>query len=418
MSVAIRIDQDITRELAWFSTAFETTSDGRIAWPMEVDQHTFQLIASLSFVPRIVDHEKDGAIWSAINECAKSKKFDEKTFVRHLRTEIVKIRSKPTATHSVLAQINVPKNQKIPKTLSSYYGPMVPQAQILPGQLRILKEEHAFKSRLASFEDDFLFVRAKIKARDGRSALEEGIRSIQFSLGLLNLASQGYGLSKRFGIPSVPLGTYLLSSPVIVVDNDNRKMGGWLSDSSYPRQFKFNFTARRDDLDDLTTYTKRWMKRINRIDFPDRFATAIVLFQDGLSATQVDVALIKLWTCIELVTSRADGKEPLERAIERASSIFTPPELTRVRLDFIANSRHAVVHKGESGGHSLLCAQWASIYAGELLRFAAFNRHNLTKYADILDYLSSPISERRLKQNIRMSRLRLRALAQRSKARS
>ncbi|BBO09241.1 hypothetical protein [Bradyrhizobium sp. TM102] len=276
MSVAIKIDRDISQELLWLSAAFETNSDGRIAWPMEVDQHTFQLIASLSFTPKIADHEKDGAIWSAMNECAKTKKFDERAFVRHLRDAIVKIRSKPTSAHSVLAQINVPKSKKTPKSLSSYYG-------------------------------------------------------------------------------------------------------------------------------------------LSRIDFPDRLATAIVLFQDGLSATQVDVALIKLWTCIELVTSRADAKEPLEKAIERASSIFTPPELTRVRLDFIANSRHAVVHKGESGEHSLLCAQWASIYAGELLRFAAFNKHNLTKYADILDYLSSPISERRLKQNIRMSRLRLRALAQRSK---
>ncbi|MCK1698156.1 hypothetical protein [Bradyrhizobium sp. 144] len=416
MSVAIKIDRDISRELHWLSAAFETTNDGRIAWPMEVDQHTFQLIASLSFVPKIPDHEKDGAIWSAINECAKNKKFDDKAFIRHLREAIVEIRSKPTSAHSVLAQINVPKKEKIPKSLSSYYGSIVPQARILPSQLRILKEEHAFETRLASFEDDFLFVRAKIKARDGRSALGEGIRSIQFALGLLNLASQGYGLSKRFGIPSVPLGKYLLSSPVIVVDQDNKKMGGWISDSSYPRQFKFNFTARRDDLDDLATYTKRWIKRIGRVDFPDRLATAIVLFQEGLSATQVDVALIKLWTCIELVTSRADGREPLEKAIERASSIFRPPEMTRVRLDFIANSRHAVVHKGESGEHSLLCAQWASIYAGELLRFAAFNKHKLTKYADILDYLSSPISEPRLKQNIRMSKLRLRALAQRAKA--
>lgn len=416
MSVSIRINRDICRELNWFSKAFQKTDDGRIAWPMECDQHTFQVIASLSFNPKITDHEKDGAIWSAINECAKAAKFDDRTFIRHLRDEIVKIRSKPTSPHSVLAQINVPKNRKIPKFLSSYYGPMAVQAQISPGQLSLLKNEHAFKTRTSYFEDDFLFVRAKIKARDGRSALEEGIRSIQFSLGLLNLASRGYGLSKRFGVPGAPLGTYLLSSPVFVVDQSQKKMGGWLSDSSYPRQFKFNFTARRDDLSDLTAYTKRWMTQIGRIDFPDRLATAIVLFQEGLSATQVDIALIKLWTCIELVTSRPDGKEPLEKLIERASSIFASPGATKDRLDFIANSRHAVVHKGESGEHSLLCAQWASIYAGELLGFAAFNKHRLRKYADIIEYLSAPIVDARLKQNIRMSKLRLRALEERSNA--
>jgi hypothetical protein len=58
----------------------------------------------------------------------------------------------------------------------------------------------------------------------------------------------------------------------------------------------------------------------------------------------------------------------------------------------------------------LLCAQWASIYAAELIGFCAFNRYNLKKHADILDYLSVPRSVERIEEVIKIHRLRLKSL--------
>jgi hypothetical protein len=201
-------------------------------------------------------------------------------------------------------------------------------------------------------EDDFLFLRTKVQARDGRSAIDEGIRNLQFCIGVLNLVIVGFGLSKRFGLPGAPLGRLLLASSTLLVDQNKRTVGDWVGDNNYPRAFKQSFTAKDVDLDELVPYARRWVRQIKRTDFSDRISTAIILFQEGLSATQVDVALIKLWTCIELLTARPDGREPIERAIDRASSIFSAPQITKLRLEFIANSRHAVVHKGESGEHA------------------------------------------------------------------
>jgi hypothetical protein len=84
--------------------------------------------------------------------------------------------------------------------------------------------------------------------------------------------------------------------------------------------------------------------------------------------------------------------------------------MSKLRLTFIADSRHAVVHRGEDGNHALLCAQWASIYAAELIGFCAFNRHGLKKHSDILDYLSVPRSVERIEEVIKIHQLRLKSL--------
>ncbi|CCD94177.1 hypothetical protein BRAO375_320010 [Bradyrhizobium sp. ORS 375] len=414
MSVSIKVKTDISQELKWLSKAYEN-NEGRISWPGgEIDEYTFQVIASLSFTPNLADHEKDDAIWTTINECAKLGKFDQNTFIRKLREASEAIRSRPASKYTLLTQINVPKNSNSCKRLNSLNGAIHLQDSLSRQQLGMLEEERTFAAYRSEFHDDFLFARVTVKARHARSALQDGIRSLQLSLGLLNLAARGYGLSKRMGIPGVPLGQFLIASPAFLLDHEKRKMGSWLSDSDFPNRFKFHFTAKRVDLKELSTFTKRWIGKIERTDFSDRFSTAITLFQEALSARQVDIALIKFWTCIELLTSRPDGKEPLERAIARASSIFIPPAPTKTRLEFIANSRHALVHKGGDGEHALLCAQWASIYAGELLGFSGFNAHGLTKHSEILEHLSTPLCEDRLRTSIRMSQLRLKALSKRS----
>jgi hypothetical protein len=100
------------------------------------------------------------------------------------------------------------------------------------------------------------------------------------------------------------------------------------------------------NLVELAPYTRTWVRQIKATDFPERLTSAVILFQEGISANHIDTTLIKLWTCIELLCARPDQRESLERVIARAATIFADPDMSKLRLTFIAESRHAVVHRG------------------------------------------------------------------------
>ena len=53
----------------------------------------------------------------------------------------------------------------------------------------------------------------------------------------------GYGVSKRFGFPNAPIGTFLSASPIFIVDTAAGKLGNWQSENHYPTPWKRNFSV-------------------------------------------------------------------------------------------------------------------------------------------------------------------------------
>jgi hypothetical protein len=136
---------------------------------------------------------------------------------------------------------------------------------------------------------------------------------------------------------------------------------------------------------------------------------AIILFQEGLEATHIDIALLKFWTAIELLCSR-ETKEATDRVIERASSIFRNPRGAAMRLNFIQDFRNKIVHRGEAGDHSVLCAQMGSLYLAVIIEFFLFNKQKLRRHSEILDYLSTPTDRGKLMDIMAIYRKRLSSL--------
>jgi hypothetical protein len=79
-------------------------------------------------------------------------------------------------------------------------------------------------------------------------------------------------------------------------------------------------------------------------------------------------------------------------------------------LEFISRARNSIVHRGEMADYALLTAQWASLYAGELIGFCVFNKYDLRKHRDIIDYLNTPSSRDRLERAIALHKFRLKIL--------
>jgi hypothetical protein len=188
------------------------------------------------------------------------------------------------------------------------------------------------------------------------------------------------------------------------------KVGNWQSESHYPMQWKRNFSVwRAQEAKVITTFSKHVAADLTRIDFKERLVQSVLLFQEGLETGHVEIALLKFWTGIELLCAREE-REPTERVVERASSIFDDYRHTAMRLNFIQEFRNRVVHRGEAGDHALLCAQYGSLYLAALIRFFLWNIYKFRKREMILDFLSLPLDAQKLEGSITLNRKRLAAL--------
>jgi hypothetical protein len=384
--------------------------EGRIAWDSSaLDRGTFEVIYNLTFKPAIEDFIKDGAIWHALTECARAKDFSVSFFIRKLRTYLEGLVSKEKRSYTAVMQINAQWNANLPKTIVSAGGRVDIMTGLPRACRKVIDDLKEYERERLHLQNDFVYMTTKVVSSQDRSALTMAYDRMKYAMGIINLATHGYGVSQRMGFPSAPIGTFLSASPAFLIDTKAAKLGHWQSETNYPVRWKKNFSVwQSQDSEAIVKCAKNFASDSSRIDFKDRLVQSVLLFQEGLETTQIEVALLKFWTGIEVLCARED-KEPSERVVARASSIFDDHRHATMRLTFIQEFRNRIVHRGDAGDHTLLCAQNGSLYLGALIKFFLWNIYRFRKRDLILDFLSLPLDEKKLADSISLQRTRLRA---------
>jgi len=412
MSRPIKIDA--TKHLAAALLALSQLpkdENGRISWESnKLEEGAFELIYSLTFKPTIDDHVKDGALWHVLNECARAKNFSTKFFIRRLHAFIAAHFGKQPKVLFAVSQVNCSYNAGLPKKLPSIFGPIEFWQSLSKRDQSVIDKLSPYERSRLGLQDDFLYLTCRVEAADDRSALDIAYRNIKYCFGVLNLLTFGYGVSKRFGFPNAPIGKFLSASTIFTINRRKRAMGGYLSENHFPTFFKRNFSVwQKLEGKQISKFAKYYVSDLAQIDFSEKVVQSVVLFQEGLETAHIDIALLKFWTGIEVLCAR-EAKESAEKIIERASSIFVDHKHATMRLNFIQEFRNKIVHRGDVGDHSLLCAQWGSLYLSGIINFFMFNKYKLRKHSELLDFLSTPLDRTKLMATMALYRKRLNAL--------
>jgi hypothetical protein len=327
-----------------------------------------------------------------------------------LRAFIATHFSKQPKAVIAISQINCSHTAGLPSKLSSVFGPIEFKPTLSKRDQAIIDKLSSRERARLGLQDNFLYLVCKVKSTDERSALDAAYRNIKYCFGVLNLITVGYGVSKRFGFPNAPIGKFLSASTIFTVDHGERELGGYLWENQFPAFFKSNFSVRESLKGDrIRKFARYYVSDLTKLDFGEKIAQSIILFQEGLETAHIDVALLKFWTGIELLCAR-ETRESTEKIIERASSIFVDHKHAAMRLNFIQEFRNKVVHQGDVGDHAILCAQWGSVYLSEIINFFLFNKHKLRRHSELLDYLSTPLDRAELISTMSLYRKRLNTL--------
>ena len=384
----------------------------RIAWSsQELERSKIELIYGLQFKPKVEDYIKDGAIWHSINECARKNDFSQKTFSRFMIFYVNSHQEKKKQRYNAVCQINSRYNQVGPLKINTPIGVV----HITDG---INKKDHAILTKRSpddlkqmGFHDSHQFIRCAVDSVDDRTAVNLAHDRMLFALGLLNMYFRGFGVSIRSGFPSVPIGQYLISSSILIVDRKNLKEGAYFINGEYPDRWRDSFTVKfHQKVDKFEKFSEKFSKSVKKLDYSKNLIDAVILFQRGLEATSIDIALLRFWTGIEILCSK-DSREPAQNAVDRASSNFRDSKRAKIRLEFMQEYRNNIVHKGRASDYALLCAQWGSIYLAELIMICVFNRHFIKNKDTLLNYMSLPKDEVKIKKSIELLKKRLRVVA-------
>src|SRR5262249_45973394 len=151
----------------------------------------------------------DGALWTVLNECARANNFSAKFFLQRLRSYVAAHFSKEPKRLVAISQINAKQSSGLPTVLPSAFGPIQVQGILSKTDRTIIQEHEESGRRFVRTHDQFLYLTSQVMAADDHSALETAYRNLKFVLGVLNLITQGYGVSMRFGYPNAPIGKFL-----------------------------------------------------------------------------------------------------------------------------------------------------------------------------------------------------------------
>jgi hypothetical protein len=267
--------------------------EGRIAWDSDaLDRGTFEVIYNLTFKPAVEDYIKDGAIWHALTECAREKDFSVPCFIRKLRAYLEGLVSKEKGSYIAVMQVNAQRNANLPKKIVSADGRVDITTALPRSCQKVIDSLKDYERERLHLQDDFVYMTATVVSSQERSALTMAYDRMKYALGVINLATRGYGVSQRMGFPSAPIGTFLAASPVFMIDTKVSKLGNWQSETNYPVRWKRNFHVwQAQDTETIAKFAKNFASDVSRIDFKDRLVQAVLLFQEGLETTQIEVAL-------------------------------------------------------------------------------------------------------------------------------
>jgi len=186
----------------------------------------------------------------------------------------------------------------------------------------------------------------RIRARTEKEAAQAALAGLGVHVGLWNYILTRGRVSLFFNGGRPAIGS-LMAGPVHTLHRSNGQLVEnmfWYEPSYVAPPSLLSLTP-----DEAIKFqaSERWIrKKLQDLPTRKRLHHAFQLYGEALNETSMDVAFLKLWTVLELLTDTT--QDPAEKTIKRVSFIFKDAEFTLQELRHIRDRRNRLVHLNES----------------------------------------------------------------------
>ena len=233
--------------------------------------------------------------------------------------------------------------------------------------------------------EDYLPVRAYVKARSVEEAYEVGQNAIDFVRGLWNLCwnmgGQGFRISSGRAAPV----NKILLGPTRTVHNADGELAEenfWYNPGYYgPMPLANRLTEKWDAIQKFERKARRAIKRSASSTLLTRL---VVRYVRSLDEEILETSFLKLWTLLEILTGTRPG-DSYDLTIKRTSRLFVNPNLHAEILRHFRVSRNIAVHQFESPEFVEQLLFQLKFYVETTLRRLIFDGAPAQEFWDLLD---------------------------------
>ena len=114
----------------------------------------------------------------------------------------------------------------------------------------------------------------------------------------------------------------------------------------------------------------------------EELKNALMLYNDALDCSNYEIAYIKLWSALELLTGTEPG-DSYDKTIKRAAFIYQDLETHKASLGLLRQFRNNLVHRGHMNAKLEIFVYDLKLYVEQMFRFIVYSHSKFGSFSDI-----------------------------------
>ncbi len=249
---------------------------------------------------------------------------------------------------------------------------------------------------------DYLAVRVLVKGRSAFEAEEKALQALDLIRGIWNLSlNRKTMMSISLGGKRKPINKILLG-PFHTL---HEKKGNLKTDTFW---YELNFESldpydfdKEKEYNYLISFTKFVRNKLKKSPYQEIISEGIIRYTRALDYSDYEVAFIKLWSVLELLTDTI--KERYEKTIKRTAFLFKDYDYNFQILSHLRDFRNKSVHIGSSGNDDIQTYLYQlKNYVEGLLLFHLTNKMKFNNISNLSDFLDLSPNQEFLKEKFQL----------------
>ncbi|MBN1664965.1 MAG: hypothetical protein JW943_15305 [Deltaproteobacteria bacterium] len=361
---------------------------GRVSMRGFESQEYFSVLCSMVKLSEdITEIERHGIITNGVFKAAKKGIITSKSLLNEIsaleRSYLQKIESPfvLATTVSILNNAKVPTFKIGPATItfSRQLPPRFTKA-------REKAESGATHQYIKANPSNFLTVRVHVKSRTAHDAVNEALNEFDLLRGIWNLGLNKGGIrisyGKKMAVNKIVLGPlHTLHDPVGKLKTDIFR---------YEPQFDELFTpydwAKTNN--EMNNFVKKVRRKLKRCQYNGVVADSIIRYVRALDYSDLNVAFLKLWGVLELLTNTL--RDGYDKTIRRAAFLCSERDYHFQVLNHLRDNRNKSVHTGNESPDTETLVYQLKRYVERLIDFHLSMGQNFTTIGESTEFLDLP----------------------------
>jgi hypothetical protein len=351
------------------------------------------LVAVLCSIARlsedIPESEKHGIIIHSIFSAGNKGLITAKALLREISILEQLFLGQTEEEYVLATSLSLKRNYKISNyKINSAFIYLTPKLPVIFSKNReTFKLQPHVKCVIDEIPINYLAARVLIKGRSQFEAQEKALQALDLIRGIWNLSlnrkrmmSISFG-GKRKAINKILLGPF----HTLHEKKGNLKTDTFWYEPNFESPDPYDFDNEKE-YNYLISFTKFIRNRLIKSPYQEIISEGIIRYTRALDYSDYEVAFIKLWSVLELLTDTI--KESYERTIKRTAFIFKDYDLGYQILSHLRDFRNKSIHTGSSSNDNIETYLYQLKYYVEiLLLFHLKNQNGFKNISSVADFL-------------------------------